>query len=164
MPTTPQSVAHPLAKEVPLRGGALFVTVLPFNMVVARQARPALVDILTAVADSKMNIDLVQIVDQHESSVMAICQSAVTLPEGVTWETLDYEDFLNIVQAIWETSILRPDGGGLLGKIVNLAVRAKQVREQQSSQLSETRSGSDSEPSTQPPSIEPSSQNGASKI
>lgn len=122
------SVIHPLAKRVPLRGGSLFVVVQPFSMAVAREARPILVRIARGLVDAGDSLDLGSIVEKYEPDVLELVQRAVTLPDGVDWLSLDYEDFLCLAQAVWETSILRADGGGILGKVLSLTAGVLRLR------------------------------------
>lgn len=129
----PQSVIHPYAKRVPLRGGSVFVIVQPFSMVTARAVRPIIVRILQGITAAGDQLDLAEIVEKYEADVLEIVQRAVDLPASdlpstLNWSTLDYEDFLNLAQAVWETSILRADGGGILGKVLGLTAGALRIR------------------------------------
>lgn len=126
------NAAHPLAKKVPLLGGKYFVEVRPISMGHARELKPLLVEALQAILgegpDLSEELDLANLMERFGPQFEMAVRTIVRLPDGLEWDDIDAEDYLVLIQAVWETSILRPDGGGLLGKVVSLGAIASRLR------------------------------------
>lgn len=86
--------------------------------------KPRLQDIMTrvtALTDKPAMELLPTLFVEFEDELIDIARESAQLPEDIEWNDLDWEDGAALVQAVWETSILRPDGGGMLGKLMGLA-------------------------------------------
>lgn len=119
--------AFPNIRRVPVQGGKHEVLVAPWTMAQRRELKPALTKLIerfVSMQGGVQNIDLAALFDQAEDELIAVARATAQLPPGLTWDELYWEDLPNIVQAIWETSIQRADGGGLMGKLSGVLVQA----------------------------------------
>lgn len=160
----PDSIAHPRAKAVPILGGTAHVIVRPWSVGQMHEAKPIVIEIMQMIQASSGEMGLAEIVTRCEPEVMKLVQITIKgLPDGLKWTEIDYEDFLNLAQGVWETSILRPDGSGLLGKVVNLVASAATLRRSMSGGVSAPQSPSAAPQSSPPASpIEPSNKSSES--
>ncbi len=114
---------------VELRGGSLRVPVRPWTLAQRDELRPLLAGLLSRVqeltAQGKLEtLSLHSLFLEAEAELFALVRASVVLPEGEEWGALWYEDLPILAQAVWETSVVRAGGGGLLGKLVGVLSEA----------------------------------------
>ena len=113
-----------LVEEVPILGCTKKLTVRPWTMAQQDEIMPlvaALMDEYMGLQESSEEFSIGSLVLRFHTEIAVICQRTVhaDLQEmGLTWEQLYGEDLFGIAQAVWTTSILRPGGGGVLGKAI----------------------------------------------
>ena len=113
-----------LVEEVPILGGTKKITVRPWTMAQQDEIMPlvaALVDEYMALQESTEEFSIGSLVVRFQSEISVICQRTVHADLevlGLQWGELYGEDLFGIAQAVWSTSILRPGGGGVLGKAI----------------------------------------------
>lgn len=111
---------HPLARRVEVMGGTATVAVRPWTMAQRAELKPrllALAERFLELQENPEQVDLVKLFDHAEDELVEVVRASVEMPEGLTWGELYLEDLPNLVQAVWETSVVRPDGGGIGGKL-----------------------------------------------
>lgn len=124
MATDFAAVAHPRSVTAPVAGGRVLLVVRPWSMAARAELKPllvALLDRLSKLPEGASAFDLATLFAHAEDEVAAIVRATVQrelAAAGVSWDDLDWEDLLILAQAVWETSVVRPDGGGLGGKVV----------------------------------------------
>ena len=122
-----ESIAHAPVRQVPIMGGTHLVTVRPWTIAQRQELRPlvgAVIQRFAAVDGSPHLPPLDKLFLEAETEVLAVVQASVSLPAGVSWDAVWWEDVPSLAQAIWETSIVRPGGGGLAGKLSGVLARA----------------------------------------
>jgi hypothetical protein len=113
-----------LVEEVPILGGTKKITVRPWTMAQQDEIMPlvaALVDEYMGLQESTEDFSIGSLVMRFQSEISVICQRTVHAELevlGLTWDELLGEDLFGIAQAVWSTSVLRPGGGGVLGKAI----------------------------------------------
>lgn len=123
------SLAHPASRLVPVCGGAHEVRVRPWTMAQRAELKPRLSALLSRVQELEgdlTTLNLATLFNHAEEEIYHIVRASVVLPEGLTWDELDWEDLPSLAQAVWEISVVRMDGGGLAGKLVGVLVGAVQ--------------------------------------
>ncbi len=118
------SLAHPGYTVVKLQGGNLEGKVRPWTMAQRAELKPILMRLLETLGglDRKENQDLslAAVFSEAEEEFMVLAEMSVELPSDVKWDELYWEDGPTIVQAVWETSLAREDGQGLMGKVMGV--------------------------------------------
>lgn len=127
-------LSHRTAREIDICGGTKKAKVRPWTMADRAEMKPMVAAVLARVQGegASGNLSLASIMVDAEEELVDIARATVELPKGVKWDDLLWEDLPSIVQAIWETSIVTNDGGGVAGKALaliggmtrSLAVRA----------------------------------------
>jgi hypothetical protein len=113
-----------LVEEVPILGGTKKLPVRPWTMAQQDEIMPlvaALVDEYMGLQESTEEFSIGSLVVRFQSEISVICQRTVHADLevlGLQWAELYGEDLFGIAQAVWSTSILRPGGGGVLGKAI----------------------------------------------
>lgn len=113
-----------LVEEVPILGGTKKITVRPWTMAQQDEIMPlvaALVDEYMALQEPTEAFSVGSLVVKFQTEIAVICQRTVHAELEVLdldWGELLGEDLFGIAQAVWTTSILRPGGGGVLGKAI----------------------------------------------
>jgi hypothetical protein len=131
-----------LVEEVPILGGTKKLTVRPWTMAQQDEIMPlvaALVDEYVALQESTEDFSIGSLVVRFQTEISVICQRTVHADLevlGLQWGELLGEDLFGIAQAVWTTSILRPGGGGVLGKAI-VALGPSLMRLLQKSQSAE---------------------------
>ncbi len=120
---TPDSLAAPRTIEVPVAGGAHRLRVSPWSMAQHDECFPLVVVLLEHWAESTKaapgTVSLGEMITLYKTEVTRLCRITVA-PElfrlGLDWDKdLWGEDLFGIADAIWQTSLVRPGGGGVLG-------------------------------------------------
>ena len=108
---------------VPVCYGEKTLQVRPWSMGVQDELMSTITDLIDAwmefQKDSGEDFSVGLMVLKCHAQVRAICERTIRdeLKEiDLTWAELAGDDLLTITQAIWGTSIIRPGGGGLMGK------------------------------------------------
>lgn len=117
------TTSHPRFIEVPVNGGEQKVTVRKWKMRTRAELRPRLTDLfmkLAALEGVTLNLGLAEIFMHAEDECAHIARESVTMPEGLEWDDLDWENLPDIVQAVWTLNVVGPDGSGIAGKVVGL--------------------------------------------
>jgi hypothetical protein len=117
------SVAHPPTLTIDLSDGSK-VTLKPWTMAQRAQIRPALSQLLGHLSLLEGGLaaigqqGLIELFLTAEEQVVDLCRATVANQiNDEQWDELAWEDLPVIAQAIWELNVVRPDGGGLLGKM-----------------------------------------------
>jgi len=122
--TTPPKVAL-LPGPIPIMGGARSLTVRPWTMETQDETMPlvaALVDRWLEWNESNekaTTFSLGALLLNFHREVSVICERSVRdelRDMGIVWKDLWGDDIYAIAQAVWLTSIMRADGGGMVGK------------------------------------------------
>ncbi len=125
------SIVHAIGVEVPVQGGAAKVRVRPWRMAQRAELRPkvaALLDRIEKQREGGLPTTLGALFELAEAEIADVVRASVELPEGVTWDDLFWpEDLVDLAQAVWETSIVRADGKGALGKLAGVLRIARGV-------------------------------------
>ena len=117
---------HPRAVSVPIMGGDRHLYVRPWTMAQRSELRPLVIDLVTRFFEwqsKPTDVGLADILSNFEDQCAAIAEASVRsqLHEmNLVWDDLEWEDLPAIVQAVWQTSVVRPDGGGVGGKLLGL--------------------------------------------
>lgn len=149
-----KSVAHPPSTRVEVLCGSQQVTIRPWTMAQRAELRPRVADVLDRIMQTQANpqaMNLAHLFVVAENEIAEIVRATVEMPEGLTWDQLLWEDLPTLAQAIWETSIVREDGGGLAGKVMGVvaqAMNSKQVLEAMSILPPPTGTNSSASPSS----------------
>lgn len=122
------SLACPMTVEVPIRGGQHTLVISPWSMELHDLCFPIVTKLIEFWIESQNQgstpMSLGKMITVYKVDVTRICQLTVKdqLDElGLTWaKSLYGEDLFGIADAIWRTSIVRPDGGGVMGKAMGL--------------------------------------------
>lgn len=162
---TVATIAQPRIITVPIVYGGKNLVVRPWSMGLQDELMPIISQLLDDwTAWQKENpeaeFSLGTLVLTCHGRVREICQRTVRdelKDQNLDWDELAGDDLLGIAQAIWSTSILRPGGGGLLGKaIATMGPGLIQI-------LAAVADRSDtSPPSTSPPPENPTNESGDS--
>lgn len=115
---------HPLAKRVPLLGGSRNLWIKPFSVGQVNQIKPTIIEIIEeffSVGEDISSEQGTSMFKKWEPVLVDIIRDVVELPDDLKWEDLDYEDILECAKTIWTVSLMRPDGGGILGKLLRLS-------------------------------------------
>lgn len=122
------TLANPVSIDVPVGGGVHTLVIRPWNMALHDQCFPVVVELLEHWMNSQKEgeapTSLGAIVTTYKEEVTRLCRLTVD-PQlqklGLDWgEDLLGEDLYGIAQAVWDTSLYRPGGGGVLGKAMSL--------------------------------------------
>lgn len=118
--TQQRSIVHPAVRRVPVVGGRATVEVRPWTMAQRAELKPRIAALLAKVlelgGETPKKVDLAELFTLAETEVAEVVRASITMPDELTWDELSWEDLPVLAQAVWETSIARPDGGGLGGK------------------------------------------------
>lgn len=117
------SLAQPGHTVVRLAGGTVKGIVRPWTMAQRAELKPRVIGLLDRLGtlDGKgLELNLATVFSEAEEELIEIARLSVELPDGVAFDQLLWEDLPIIVQAVWETSVARADGTGLLGKAAGL--------------------------------------------
>lgn len=115
---------HPVRVGVPVCNGTRRVHVAPWTMAQRRELKPRVAAVVQRVMElnaSPGQVDLAALFTHAEDELHEVARASVQLPDDLAWDDLLWEDLPTIVQAIWETSIDRGDGGGMAGKLGGVA-------------------------------------------
>lgn len=114
--------------RVPVAGGKYILTIGPWSMEQHDRCFPVVAAVLeewlSTQSDGATPLSLAQIILRFKDQAVQICRYTVqeelnTL--GISWDKdLHGEDLFGICDAIWQTSLFRPGGGGVLGKALAL--------------------------------------------
>ena len=121
---TASANTNPRFLEVPILGGTKKVRVRPWTMDQQDEMFPLVVSLVeqyVAWQGTPDKLSVSVLVLQFKDEIQEICRHTVRadLEEiDLKWSGLDGEDLWGIAQAIWNTSISRPGGGGMLGKLM----------------------------------------------
>lgn len=113
---------QPRIIEVPICGGTKRLVVRPWSMEQQDEIFPlvsALIDEYVAWQGKPDAVSMGEIILRFQKEVAIICERTVApqlAEQDLVWGKLWGEDLFGIAQAIWDTSIVRPGGGGMLGK------------------------------------------------
>jgi hypothetical protein len=113
--------------DVPVMGATKTITVRPWTMAIQDECLPlvsGLIDQYTAWTEKPEVFSIGEMVTRFHKEVGTICQHtcrAELAEREIEWGALWGEDLFGLAQAIWTTSIIRPGGGGVLGKAMQLA-------------------------------------------
>jgi hypothetical protein len=157
-----RGIAAPRTIDVPVMGGAKKITIRPWSMAQQDECLPLvakLIDDYTSWQQSPEVFTLGELVLRFHAEVRVICEATARkemAERGISWDDdLWGEDLFGLAQAIWETSISRPGGGGVLGKMVELV---GPLLLQQLQRRAETPSATSPTSETSDPTDPPSSQ------
>jgi hypothetical protein len=142
------SLAHPGYTVVKLQGGSLEGRVRPWTMAQRAELKPILLELLELLSGlDKPNgeLSLAAIFSEAEDEFTEIARLSVELPKDAVWDDLYWEDVPVIIQAVWETSLVRDNGTGLMGKVMGVLATAltaavQQAKDAQSNQSMSTSS------------------------
>ena len=119
-------IAAPRTIDVPIMGATKKLTVRPWSMAQQDELLPLVAGLLDQYTEwqSKPQVfTLGSLVLKFYAEVREICERSVReelVARDLKWDELHGEDLYGIAQAVWETSISRPGGGGVLGKGIAL--------------------------------------------
>jgi len=117
------TLAHPRSVEVPVLGGERHVTVRKWKMRDRANLRPRLANLFSKISSMEgqaLNLGLAEVFMHAEDECAAIAEASTSMPEGLEWDDLDWEDLAAIVQTVWTVNVITPDGGGMVGKVGSL--------------------------------------------
>ncbi len=117
------TTSHPAVLEVAVLSNERHVTVRKWKMRDRANLRPRLLALFQKLADvqgNAVNLGMTEMFMHAENECAEIAQASTTVPDGLTWDDLDWEDLPDIVQAVWTLNVAGPDGGGLVGKVGSL--------------------------------------------
>lgn len=119
------SIAPPptvLPPPIFIMGGTARIQVRPWTMEVQDEVMPLVSDLIdryTEWGDKPDAFSLGTLMMHFQREIAAICERSVRgelTAKNLQWSELWGEDLYGIAQAVWNTSISRPNGGGHLGK------------------------------------------------
>ncbi len=148
--TTSPTPTNP-TRMVEVKGGSAKVAVRPWTMAQQDELFPLvaqLVDVyVKRISAGEEGVSLAELMVQCHREVSQIVRRTVApgLEDArLEWDDLDGEDLYTLAQAVWETSIQRPGGGGQLGKLLTMAgpAIAQLIRQRQAEGPSATSSSS----------------------
>lgn len=104
---------------VEICGGDHRVLVRPWTLAQREELRPLLADLILRVSkiEKGAELRLERLFLEAESELFAIVRASVQLPDDMEWGALWWEDLPSLAQAVWQTSVVRGESGGLLGKV-----------------------------------------------
>jgi hypothetical protein len=88
------------------------------------ELRPKVTDLLGELAKLEggtlANLGLADLFMAMEDQVVMLVRASVPLDQlsAEEWDAMAWEDVPTLAQAIWELNVARPDGGGILGKLL----------------------------------------------
>lgn len=128
--TAPQASISPAPTVLPppirIMGGTAQIHVRPWTMETQDEVMPLvseLIDRYSAWSDKPETFSLGALVMHFQREIGAICERSIReelVAKNLEWRKLWGEDLYVIAQAVWNTSISRPDGGGHMGKAMAL--------------------------------------------
>ena len=117
------TIAHPRNMEVPVLGDTRHVTIRKWKMRDRAELRPrlaALFQKLVSIDGAKLDVGLAEVFIHAEDECAEIARASTSMPDGLEWDDLDWEDLAAIVSGVWFLNIVGPDGGGMVGKVGSL--------------------------------------------
>lgn len=127
MGDTTQNVSQPRQIDVQVQGGRARLSVSPWTIAQHDECFPIVVKLIEGwVASQSASTDgvtLSALLMEYKTEVSELCRLTVRdelMRRDLKWEELFAEDLFTIAQAVWETSLVRPGGGGVLGKAMAL--------------------------------------------
>jgi hypothetical protein len=117
------TIAHPRVMDVEVLSGERHVTIRKWKMRDRAELRPrlaALFQKIVSLEGAKMDIGLAEIFMHAEDECAAIAETSTSMPPGLAWGDLDWEDLSAIVSAVWILNVAGPDGSGMAGKVGSL--------------------------------------------
>lgn len=155
----PESIAAPRTIVVPVKGGEHKLTISPWSMAQHDECFPIVAELIQYWADAQnpdaIAFSLGEMITTYKAEIIRLCK--ITIREqleqqGLDWDTdLWGEDLFGIADAIWKTSLVRPGGGGVLGKAMGLMAPAIFAHIQNANR-SDTSTPSESPPESSSPS------------
>ena len=128
--TAPQASISPAPTVLPppilIMGGTAQIHVRPWTMEIQDEVMPLVSDLIdrySAWSDKPDTFSLGALVMHFHREIGAICERSIReelIAKNLEWRKLWGEDLYVIAQAVWNTSISRPDGGGHMGKAMAL--------------------------------------------
>lgn len=128
---------YPGAKVVPVRGGKHALRITPWTMAQRRELRPTLEQMIREAPDSAVGTELLRwFMAEGQDHLETIVKGSITdwtchgdgcAAHELTWDELLVEDLFILSQAVWETTFLREDGGGIVGKAVGAVAGLMQL-------------------------------------
>ena len=122
-----KSLASKVLFEIPVKGGEHTLYISPWTMEQHDECFPIVVELVEIWSQHQSDgspMSLGDLVTKYKSQVTRICQLTVDdqlKAKGLTWgKDLWGEDLFVIAQAIWQTSLIREGGEGVLGKAMAL--------------------------------------------
>lgn len=115
--------AHRVGRRIDIMSRSNVAVVRPWTMKQRAELKPLLAAVFSRLqspeaSDSQLSIASIML--HAEDELVAIARATVELPPDVSWDDLLWEDLPAIIQAIWETSVVTPLGGGIAGKTIGL--------------------------------------------
>ncbi len=114
---------QPRIIDLSIMGGEKFLTIRPWSMKLHDELFPlvmAAIDRYTAWDKKPEVVTIGTVATYLKDEIRRICERTVRdqlRDQKIDWDAdLWGEDFYGIAQAIWNTSIIRPGGGGIVGK------------------------------------------------
>lgn len=122
-PLSSISPPQPRIIDLPVMGGEKSLVIRPWSMALHDELFPLVTETLDryiAWSDKPEAITLGVVLAYLKDEIRRICERTVRdqlHDQKIDWDAdLWGEDFYGIAQAIWNTSIIRPGGGGIAGK------------------------------------------------
>lgn len=118
--------SSPAVLWVELCGGDHRVPVRPWTLAQREELRPLIADLIVRISkiEKGAELSLERLFLDAEAELLAIVKASVRLPAGLAWGALWWEDVPTLAQAVWQTSVVRGESGGLLGKVAGVLSEA----------------------------------------
>ena len=110
-------------QEVRLLSGET-VIIRPWSLGLGRLMRKRITDLVTKIQASTDSVDLFSLaglLEHCETEVIQIVRDTIEKDDAWMEGHLLYEDLITLAQAVISVCIARPDGGGVLGKLLGTA-------------------------------------------
>ena len=109
-------------KRVKVCRGEHEIGVRPWTMSQRSELKPRLLELIAKMSSSDMSdgLSLATLFLTAEEEVTAIIKLSSTLPEGLTWDEMYFEDIPILAQAVWDMCIIGEGASGLAGKLLGV--------------------------------------------
>ena len=118
------TIAHPTSREVAVLEDTRHVTVRKWKMRDRASLRPRIALLFEKLVGMQekvgLDVGLADVFMHAEEECAEIARASTSMPDGLEWDELNWEDLASIVQVVWLVNVVSPDGGGMMGKAGSL--------------------------------------------